>query len=163
MAGLAVNGAVRDQPAKAKLEFFGNSFFIPIFFVVTGFLIDPRVFAQSIAHNFMLVSGVIAALVFGKWLAAEIAGRAFDYSAASRHTMWSLTLPQVAATLAAAIVAFNTVSPAGAPLVDRRMLDTILVLMVTTSILGPLLTQHYAPRLLESHAVKLTALPGAKR
>lgn len=154
LAGLAVNDAVRDKPAKAKLEFFGNSFFIPIFFVVTGFLIDPRVFAQSIADNFWLVSGIIAALVFGKWLAAEIAGRAFDYSAVSRQTMWSLTLPQVAATLAAAIVAFNTVSPAGARLVDRPMLDTILVLMVTTSILGPALTQYYAPRLFQTQAAR---------
>jgi Kef-type K+ transport system membrane component KefB len=26
LAGLAVNAAVKDKPAKAKLEFFGNSF-----------------------------------------------------------------------------------------------------------------------------------------
>jgi Kef-type K+ transport system membrane component KefB len=43
LAGLAVNAAVHDKPAKEKLEFFGNSFFIPIFFIVTGFLIDPVV------------------------------------------------------------------------------------------------------------------------
>jgi Sodium/hydrogen exchanger family len=30
LAGLAVNAAVHDKPAKEKLEFFGNSFFIPI-------------------------------------------------------------------------------------------------------------------------------------
>ena len=43
LAGLAVNAAVHDKPAKEKLEFFGKAFFIPIFFVVTGFLIDPLV------------------------------------------------------------------------------------------------------------------------
>ena len=31
LAGLAVNAAVKNKPAKEKLEFFGNSFFIPIF------------------------------------------------------------------------------------------------------------------------------------
>jgi Kef-type K+ transport system membrane component KefB len=31
LAGLSVNAAVRDKPAKEKLEFFGNSFFVPIF------------------------------------------------------------------------------------------------------------------------------------
>ena len=31
LAGLSVNEAVRDKLAKQKLEFFGNSFFIPIF------------------------------------------------------------------------------------------------------------------------------------
>jgi hypothetical protein len=40
LAGLAVNAAVHDKPAKGKLEFFANSLFIPICFIVTGFLID---------------------------------------------------------------------------------------------------------------------------
>jgi Kef-type K+ transport system membrane component KefB len=48
LAGLALNEAVRDKPAKDKLQFFGNSFFIPIFFIVTGFLIDPLALVQSI-------------------------------------------------------------------------------------------------------------------
>jgi hypothetical protein len=41
LAGLTVNAAVHDKLAKEKLEFFGTSFFIPIFIIVTGFLIDP--------------------------------------------------------------------------------------------------------------------------
>ncbi len=82
LAGLSVNAAVRGKPAKEKLEFFGNSFFIPIFFIVTGFLIDPRVFAGSIFNNFPLVAGIIGALLVGKWIAAVIASRAFAYSRA---------------------------------------------------------------------------------
>lgn len=149
LAGLAVNAAVHDKPAKEKLEFFGNSFFIPIFFVVTGFLIDPLAFFQSITTNFPLVSGVIAALLVGKWIAAQIVGRAFAYTPAARMTMWSLTLPQVAATLAAALVAFDTRNPAGQRLIDSRLLNVVLVLMLTTSILGPILTEHFAPGLLK--------------
>jgi Na+:H+ antiporter len=41
LAGLAVNASVRDKPASAKLEFLGRSLFIPIFFIVTGFLVNP--------------------------------------------------------------------------------------------------------------------------
>src|SRR6185369_9437282 len=51
LAGLAVNAAVQDKPAKEKLEFIGNSIFIPIFFIATGFLINPRVFFQSLVDN----------------------------------------------------------------------------------------------------------------
>jgi len=149
LAGLAVNAAVREHPAKKKLEFFGNSFFIPIFFIVTGFLIDPLIFARSIVDNFFEVAAIILALVAGKWLAAEVVGRAFAYSAPARLTMWSLTLPQVAATLAAAIVAFHTLNAAGQPLLDRETLNAILVLMLTTAILGPVLTQRFAPRMIE--------------
>jgi Na+:H+ antiporter len=149
LAGLAVNAAVHDKPAKEKLEFFGTSFFIPIFFIVTGFLIDPLAFIQSITTNFPLASAVILALLVGKWIAAQIAGRVFGYTPAARITMWSLTLPQVAATLAATLVAFDTRNPAGQRLIDSRLLNVVLVLMLTTSILGPVLTEHFAPRLLK--------------
>ena len=39
LAGWAVNSAATDHPAKEKLVFFGKALFIPIFFIVTGFLI----------------------------------------------------------------------------------------------------------------------------
>jgi Kef-type K+ transport system membrane component KefB len=91
LAGLAVNAAVHDKPAKEKLEFFGHAFFIPIFCIVTGFLIDPLVFAHSLIDNFSLVAAIIVALVAGKWIAAELAGRAFTYTPAARLTMWLLT------------------------------------------------------------------------
>jgi Kef-type K+ transport system membrane component KefB len=149
MAGLAVNAAVHDKPAKEKLEFFGNSLFIPLFFIVTGFLIDPVAFFQSITSNFLLASSVIGALLVGKWIAAQTVGRAFAYSPVARMTMWSLTLPQVAATLAATLVAFDTRNPAGQRLIDSRLLNVVLVLLLTTSILGPVLTEHFAPRLLK--------------
>lgn len=150
MAGLAVNAAVQNKPGKEKLEFFANSFFIPIFFVVTGFLISPVLFAQSILDNFSLVIGIVAALVVGKFIAAYTAGRAFGYPQIHRLTMWSLTLPQVAATLAAALVAFNTVNKEGQPLLDRSLLNVVFVLMLTTSILGPVLTERLTPRMLEA-------------
>ena len=148
LAGLAVNAAVREKPAKGKLEFLANSLFIPIFFIVTGFLIDPLVFLRSLVDNFALASAVILALVVGKLIAAEIAGRAFHYSSAARLTVWSMTLPQVAATLAASLAAYDTYNSAGKRLVDGRLLNVVLVLMLTTSILGPVLTERFAPRML---------------
>ena len=150
LAGLAVNEAVQEKPAKEKLEFFGNSFFIPIFFVVTGFLIDPVAFARSIIDNFPLAAGVLGALIIGKWIAAAIAARAFHYDRPSQRTIWSLTLPQVAATLAATLVGFGTLNPAGERLIDKRILDMVFVLVVVTATLGPILTEHYAPMMLKS-------------
>jgi len=117
----------------------------------TGFFIDPPLFVQSIIDNFPAVVGIITALLVGKWIAAQVAGGLFHYSSAARMTMWSLTLPQVAATLAATLVAFHTLNPAGERLLDDRMLNVVLVLVLTTSILGPLLTQRFAPRLVAEH------------
>ena len=66
LAGLAVNASARDAPASAKLQFLGKSLFIPIFFVVTGFLINPITFVSGIFENFLLVASIVGALLVGK-------------------------------------------------------------------------------------------------
>jgi Kef-type K+ transport system membrane component KefB len=150
LVGLALNEAAQNKPAKEKLGFFANTLFIPTFLFVTGFLINPAVFIRSLIDHFALAASIVLALVVGKFLAAEIAGRAFRYPQAARLTVWSLTLPQVAATLAATLVGFNTFDPAGQRLIDDRVLNAVFVLMLSTSILGPVLTEHYTPLMLRS-------------
>jgi Kef-type K+ transport system membrane component KefB len=152
LAGLAVNAAVQEHAAKAKLDFFGRALFIPCFFVATGFLIDPIEFAKSVAGSLALITGIVVALALGKWIAAEVVGRAFGYTPAARSTIWALTLPQVAATLAATLVAYHTVNADGQRMLDERMLNAVLVLMLATSILGPVLTERFAPRMLDAEA-----------
>jgi len=149
LAGVAVNAAAHDHPAKEKLEFVGSALFIPIFFIVTGFLIAPNAVAQTVFEKFWLVASIVASLIVGKGIAAAIAGRAFGYPREARLTMWALTLPQVAATLAATLVGYNTLNAAGMRLLDEKMFNTVLVLLVVTSILGPALTQLFAPQMVE--------------
>ena len=149
LSGLSLNAAVREKEATKELEFIANSLFIPAFFITTGFLIDPRALAHSLANDLPLVLSIIGALVVGKFVAAEITGRMYHYSRDERLTIWSLTLPQVAATLAATLVAYRTVDRAGAHLLDDRMLNVVLALMLCTAILGPVLTEHFAPRLVK--------------
>jgi Kef-type K+ transport system membrane component KefB len=81
--------------------------FIPSFIIVTGLLIEPIVVVGSIVDHLPLALGIIVALLAGKWIAAAVVGRAFGYPPAARSTIWALTLPQVAATLAAALVAYD--------------------------------------------------------
>lgn len=147
LAGLAINASAQNAPASVKLEFLAKSLFIPIFFVVTGFLINPISFVRGIFDNFLLVAGIIGALLVGKWIAAWVAGRAFGYSRNEQLTIWSLTLPQVAATLAATLVAHDTLNATGQRLLDDRMLKVMLVLVFATSVLGPVLTERFASRL----------------
>jgi len=147
LAGLAINASAQHAPASVKLQFMGKSLFIPIFFVVTGFLINPITFVYGIFDNFLLVASIIGALLLGKWIAAWGAGRAFGYSRNEQLTIWSLTLPQVAATLAATLVAHETLGAAGQRLLDDRMLNVVLVLVFATSVLGPVLTERFASRL----------------
>ena len=152
LAGLSVNAAVGTHPAKEKLEFIGKALFVPIFFVVTGFLIAPVEFAQAVVDNFLLVAGIVAALIVGKGVAAFLAGQAFGYARPAKLEMWALTLPQVAATLAATLVGYQTLNEAGVRLLDENILNAVLVLLVVTSLLGPLMTEWLTPKLIKQEA-----------
>ncbi|RMF27343.1 MAG: hypothetical protein D6756_02070 [Cyanobacteria bacterium J083] len=55
--------------------------------------------------------------------------------------MWSLSLPQVAATLAAALVGLN------AGLIDDSVFNAVIVLMIVTAVIGPILTDKFARQL----------------
>ena len=66
LAGIAVNEAVRDTSAKEKIEFLGNVFFIPCFFIVTGFLIDLKVFAATVSTQAALVAAIVLGLLASK-------------------------------------------------------------------------------------------------
>jgi Kef-type K+ transport system membrane component KefB len=147
LAGLAINASAQKAPASLKLEFLSKSFFIPIFFVVTGFLINPIKFVYGIFDDFLLVASIVGALLVGKWIAAWAVGHVFGYGPNERLNIWSLTLPQVAATLAATLVAHDTLNSAGQRLLDDRMFNVVLVLVFVTSVLGPVLTERFASRL----------------
>ena len=147
LAGIAVNEAVRDISAKEKIEFLGNVFFIPCFFLVTGFLVDLKVLASTLASQTALVTLIVIGPLASKWLAAEAVGRLWKFPADTRGLMGSLCLPHVAATLATAIVGYQTVNAAGVRLLDERMLNAVLAMVVVTSIAGPMLTERYARRL----------------
>ncbi len=147
LAGLAVNRAVQGTAARHRLEFIGRALFIPAFFVVTGFLVDLTVLGRTLLTGLPLVIAIVGGLIASKWLAAEIAGRAWRFGSADRLLMASLTMPQVAATLAAALVGYQAVNAAGERLLDEAMLNTTLVLVVVTSVVGPILTGRAVQRL----------------
>jgi Kef-type K+ transport system membrane component KefB len=153
LAGLAINRALGRGQAKEELEFLGNTLFIPMFFVTIGFLIDVQLFLQTLVTRIWLVLGIVGGLIVAKYLAAYLTQRLFGYSHSQGHLIWSLSLPQVAATLATAIVAYNTKNAAGVRLIDEPMINTVLVLVVVTSLLGPVLTEHFGrQRLAEQEA-----------
>jgi len=147
LSGVALKKAFGKIPADDSLEVMSQTLFIPIFFVAAGFLVDFRVFFATLRDQPLLVLGILAALFGGKWLAAEAAGRLFGYSTADRQAMYGLTIPQVAATLAVALVAYSTLNAAGRRLIDEPVLNATVVLVISSSVIGLMLTQRAAKRL----------------
>ncbi|MFP4121388.1 cation:proton antiporter domain-containing protein [Coleofasciculus sp.] len=141
MAGLAVNDVVGNSPVKEKVEFVGSVLFIPFFFVDMGLLLDIPVFIESLTTSFWLTLAIVVGLLGSKFFAAAIAKFLYRYSFNEMMVMWSLSIPQVAATLAAALVGLQV------GLITETVFNSIIVLMLITSILGPLLTGKFAPKL----------------
>lgn len=143
LAGLAVNDAVGEGPVKDKVVFVGSVLFIPIFFVSLGLLIDIPAFIKSISTIWITVA-IVVGLIVSKFLAAYLAKLVYRYSWNEMLVMGSLSLPQVGATLAATLVGYE------AKLLDERILNSVLVLMLVTATLGPLITSRLAPNLIVS-------------
>lgn len=145
LAGLAVNGAVRTHPARERVQFLGKALFIPSFFVVTGFLLDPVDIVNQFGADLRLVVGLLAALVAGKALAAALSGRAFGYARATRRAIFGLTLPLSEAAIAAAVVGQHAIGTGGERLLDGSVLRAVLVILLVTSIAGAWCTQRAEP------------------
>lgn len=152
LSGVALKKAFGNTPADDSLEVMSQTLFIPTFFVTAGFLVDFKVFFTTLRDQPLLVLGILGALFGGKWLAAEVAGRLFGYSAADRQLMYGLTIPQVAATLAVALVAYSTRNAAGQRLIDEPVLNATVVLVILSSVVGLVLAQRSANRIATAKA-----------
>jgi Kef-type K+ transport system membrane component KefB/nucleotide-binding universal stress UspA family protein len=141
LAGLAVNDVLGHSPVEEKVEFVGSTLFIPFFFIHMGLLIDIPAFIDSFTSGFGLTMGIVVGLIGSKFLAAFVIKPIYKYNQNEALTMWSLSLPQVAATLAA------TVAGVQAGLLNDLVFNSIIVLMLVTSILGPVLTAQFARKL----------------
>jgi Kef-type K+ transport system membrane component KefB len=147
LAGLAVNRAVEGTHGKEVLEFLGNTLFIPAFFVTIGLLIDVRGFVDTIVNNPVLVCCFVAIPIVAKLLAGVGIQRILGYTRDEGLIMWALSLPRVASALAVALTAYEAKDASGARLIDERIVNNVLILMVVTSVLGPILTEVFGKRI----------------
>ena len=158
LTGIAVKRAVNDNMVETHLDIMSQAFFIPAFFLTTGFLIDFQKFGRTVIEHPILVITIVSGLLLAKYLATWSTGKVFNYSTDERNLMWGLSIPQVAATLAATVVAFKTFNSAGEPLIDEPVLNAVLVLVMVSAITGTIVTGYYAKRLLSDKNQKLTTL-----
>ncbi len=147
VGGLAAGEIVRGSKVREKLNTLGNVLFIPAFFLVVGSLINPESFMRLSGSGIGFMVIIIGVLILTKYLAARGASRILHYNRNEMLNMWSMSLPQVAATLAAALVAFESTNKAGVRLIDESVFDAVLLLVAVTSILGLILSERFVKRL----------------
>lgn len=141
LAGLAVNDVLGDGPVKEKVEFVGSVLFIPFFFVNVGLLVDLPLFIESLTSSLGITLAILIGVILGKFVGTAIAKLKYRYTWNEALSMWSLCLPKVAATLAAAIVGREV------GLINDAVFNGVIVLMLVTAIAGPIATKLFASQL----------------
>jgi hypothetical protein len=68
---------------------------------------------------------MIGVLCVGKFAAASVTAWFYRYSRAEGLSMWALSLPQIAATLAATVTAYNSINAAGERLIGEEVVNVI--------------------------------------
>jgi Kef-type K+ transport system membrane component KefB/nucleotide-binding universal stress UspA family protein len=131
LTGLALNRLIPEGSALTnRLHFFGESFFIPFFLLSVGMLVDVRVLLAGPAVWLVMI-GMSVTVSLTKALAALASARLFRYTRAEAWTMYGLSVPQAAATLAATLIGVEV------GLFDEAVLNGAVLMILVTCIIGP--------------------------
>jgi Kef-type K+ transport system membrane component KefB len=142
-AGLGLNRLVpKRSNLMEKIEFVGSALFIPAFLISVGMLIDPSVLFDS--ATLAMAAGFLAIVAVGKALAAVVAGKPIlGFSWSEIGLLFSLTIGQAAATLAAALVGFSI--GLFSDQVINAVVLTVLFTVLGSSILTNLFSRFVQP------------------
>jgi hypothetical protein len=143
-AGLALNRLVPNEgDLMERIEFFGGAFFVPVFLVSVGLIIDPSVMTDPETLKFAAI--FIGACFGGKALAALLTRPLLGYRWPEVGILFALTIPQAAATLAATIVGFDI------GLFGTEVVNAVLVLIAVSLVLSASITPIFTRQLERSN------------
>ncbi len=141
VAGLALNPLIPNSSALMnRVEFIGNSLFIPFFLVSVGMLVDVSVILQG-------WEGIVVALVlsivalFGKWIAAWITQIIYKYTGAQRQLIFGLSGGHAAATLAVILVGYRE------GILDDGILNGTIILILITCVVASFAAEKSAKKI----------------
>lgn len=141
VAGLALNPLIPQSSALMnRIEFIGNSLFIPFFLISVGMLVDISVILSG--PTALIVAGTLSVVaIFGKWIAAFFTQVVFKYSKTERQLIFGLSSAHAAATLAVILVGFK------AKILDENILNGTIILILITCIVASFATEKAAKKI----------------
>ncbi|CAN5614408.1 cation:proton antiporter [soil metagenome] len=137
LVGLALNRLIPEQSLLTnRIHFVGEAIFIPFFLLSVGMLVDVRVLAAD-PRAWEVMGAMTVTVMATKWMAAKASERIFGYTNAEGWTMFGLSVPQAAATLAATLIGIEV------GLFDDAVLNGAVMMILVTCIVGPWLVERY--------------------
>lgn len=151
ICGASLNRLLPNRsPLMRKVNFVGNSIFVPLFLISVGLMIDIEVFWSGWTTLTIAAVMIVTKLV-GKSMAAWIAQFIFRFSKHERQLVFGLSHATAAGTLAIVTIAYQ-MGVLSAEVLNAAVL-MILVLCTTASFI----TEHAAKELALQEGAKLEA------
>jgi len=152
-SGLVLNRLIpKTSPLMNKIEFVGNSLFIPFFLISVGMIIDLNaIFGGPVTLWVALVLTIVA--FSGKWLAATITGRLLHYTFLQRQLIFGLSSSHAVATLAVITVGYNM------GILDLHILNGTVILILISCIAASLITEGAARKLAIEKSTEIVVMP----
>ena len=150
LAGIALTPLIPQlSPLMNRIQFIGNTLFVPFFLISVGMLIDPLILIRE-PKSLLIAAVMIIAELISKFVAAWATGKWLGYKFPSVMVMFGLTIAQAASTLAAATVAYEI------ELIDRTTVNGIVALILFTCIASPLITEKWGKDINTANDSKVT-------
>ncbi len=144
VAGLVLNKLIpHHSTLMNRIDFIGNSLFIPFFLIFVGMVVDYRAFFQGTWP--LIIAGVLTTFaIFSKWLAAYATQLVFKLSSIERQLVFGLSTAHAAATLAIIMVGYDD----GNGILNINIVNGTVLLILFTCMTSSFVTENTGKRLL---------------
>lgn len=155
LAGIAITQLIPQlSPLMNRIQFIGNTLFVPFFLISVGMLINPMILVRE-PRSLLVAVVMIGAEISSKFLAAWGPGKLYGFQFPSTMVMFGLSVAQAASTLAAITVAYQI------KLVDQVTVNGIIAMILFTCVASPWITARWGQGM-KSEVANL-ASPGKQR
>jgi len=148
LAGIAITQIIpRLSPLMNRVQFIGNTLFVPIFLISVGMLVDPLILVRE-PQSLLFAAILVLTELVSKFLAAWGPARWFGWRFPSAMVMFGLSMAQAASTLAAITIAFDI------GLVDELVVNATIMMILVSCVLSPWVVARWGTQV-QSQSVEL--------
>ena len=144
VAGLVLNRLIpHNSVLMNRVDFIGNSLFIPFFLIFVGMVVDYRAFFQGTWP--LIIAAVLTSFaIFSKWLAAYVTQVIFKLSKIERQIIFGLSTSHAAATLAIIMVGYD----GGNGILSINIVNGTVLLILITCMTASFVTESAGRKML---------------
>lgn len=151
LCGVSLNRLLPNRsPLMGRINFMGNSVFVPLFLISVGLMINIEAFWSSWT-TIIIVAVMILTKLVGKSLAAWIAQGVFRFSKHERQLVFGLSHATAAGTLAIVTIAYQM------GIVSSEVLNAAVLMILVLCTTASFITEHAAKELALQESAQLEA------